>query len=292
MKLSVIIPCYNAAKTLPCQLDALVRERWAQPWELIVADNGSADESVWIAKAYQDQMPELRVVSATARRGAGHARNVGAMAATGEALIFCDADDQVSPGYLAAMHRALSQHDFVAGRLECTLLNHSWLHQGRVAAQDQGLNDAFCPPYLVAGSDNLGVKKWVHELIGGFDETLLRLQDYDYCIRVQRAGIQLHFVPDAVVHVRYRQGLLANFEQTRSWGEHSIRVRQRYLPTDLSWRAQWQSFLRTSKHLLWRLLRMRRSQDLAEWLFLAFFEIGVIQGKWKARRQPPCRTLA
>lgn len=45
MKLSVIIPCYNAASTIVVQLDALGNQCWSEPWEIIVADNRSADDS-------------------------------------------------------------------------------------------------------------------------------------------------------------------------------------------------------------------------------------------------------
>ena len=39
IKLSVIIPCYNAETTLAVQLEALARQRWSEPWEVLVVDN-------------------------------------------------------------------------------------------------------------------------------------------------------------------------------------------------------------------------------------------------------------
>lgn len=41
MRISVIIPCYNAASTIGCQLEAIASQEWSQPSEVIVADNGS-----------------------------------------------------------------------------------------------------------------------------------------------------------------------------------------------------------------------------------------------------------
>ena len=112
MKLSVIIPCLNAANTIAVQLDALAAQQWDQPWEVIVADNGSTDDSIAIIERYKTTLPHLRIADASARRGQPYALNVGAMAATGEALAFCDADDEVAPGWLSAMGEALSKHDF------------------------------------------------------------------------------------------------------------------------------------------------------------------------------------
>src|SRR5207253_8877584 len=106
MKITVIIPCFNAADTLGFQIEALAGQECPEPWELIIADNGSTDGSVKVAESYQPKVPHLRVIDASERRGVAHVRNVAVRAAQGEAVIFCDADDIVSPGFLAAMYRA------------------------------------------------------------------------------------------------------------------------------------------------------------------------------------------
>src|SRR3712207_4277359 len=86
LKLSVVIPCLNAASTIAVQLAALSRQSWPGEWEVIVADNGSTDRSRRIAESYGDRLPGLRVVDASDRRGQAHARNLGAAAATGDAF--------------------------------------------------------------------------------------------------------------------------------------------------------------------------------------------------------------
>ena len=62
-RLSVIIPCFNAATTIGAQLEALANQAWAEPWELIIADNGSKDR-------HDSRGSELRgaVAESTARR--------------------------------------------------------------------------------------------------------------------------------------------------------------------------------------------------------------------------------
>src|SRR5262245_35038573 len=116
MKLSVIIPCYNAAETIGDQLEALTCQRWSQLWEVVVVDNKSTDRSRTIVESYQKRLPNLRMINAFERQGQAHARNVGAQVACGESLAFCDADDEVGAEWLAAMGEALSKHDFVACR--------------------------------------------------------------------------------------------------------------------------------------------------------------------------------
>src|SRR3954466_4740554 len=102
-KLSVVIPCLNAASTLGVQLAALTHQSWPGGWEVIVADNGSTDGSREIVEGYRDPLPGLGVGDAGGRRGQAHARNLGATAATGDALLFCDADDEVAPGWMEAL---------------------------------------------------------------------------------------------------------------------------------------------------------------------------------------------
>src|SRR5690349_18587996 len=102
-RLSVVIPCYNSATTLGDQLTALAGQRTRYSWEVLIADNGSRDDTVAVATAFRNRMPLLRIVDASSRRGAAYARNAGARAACGAALLFCDADDVMGEGYLEAM---------------------------------------------------------------------------------------------------------------------------------------------------------------------------------------------
>ena len=53
MKLSVVIPCFNAASTIAAQLEALSKQQCSDTWEIIIADNGSTDETLNIVREYQ-----------------------------------------------------------------------------------------------------------------------------------------------------------------------------------------------------------------------------------------------
>src|SRR5262245_24595689 len=69
VKLTVIIACFNGARTLPVQLDALRAQSWRHSWEVIVSDNGSTDDSLAVAGRCAESWPRLRVVRAADRPG-------------------------------------------------------------------------------------------------------------------------------------------------------------------------------------------------------------------------------
>lgn len=138
-KLSVVIPCYNAVDTLGAQLEALAAQQWSEPWELIIRDNGSTDKSVELAERYRHRIPCLRIVDASDRKGAAHARNIGALATQSKLLAFCDADDVVARGWLKAMGEALQKHNVVACRLDVDKLNPPWFTKILPPGQSESL---------------------------------------------------------------------------------------------------------------------------------------------------------
>ena len=146
--MSVVIPCLNAAATIGVQLEALAGQSWEGEWEVIVADNGSTDGSREIVESYRGRLPGLQLVDASDRRGQAHARNLGAAAATGDAFLFCDADDEVAPGWLAALGRALAEHEFVACRYDNETLNPAWVRRTHLNPQRDGLTAYDYPPFL------------------------------------------------------------------------------------------------------------------------------------------------
>ncbi len=283
MKLSVIIPCFNAANTIAVQLEALANQHWSEPWEVIVSDNASTDEIVAIVEQYQEKLPNLRIIDSSDQRGAAHARNIGASSATGDALLFCDADDEVALGWLAAMGEALYKYDFVAGKREYNKLNEPWTLKYRTLSQLDGLQEYNYPPFLPhASSSNLGVRRVIHEVVGGFDETMQQLEDTDYCWRIQLAGTKLHFVPDALVYYRLRDTIGGLYHQGRLWGEYNVLLYKKYRPLGmpkLSGKAGVKKWVR----LLKRFPQVLSKEDRPGWVRKFAWRIGRLQGCIKYR---------
>jgi glycosyltransferase involved in cell wall biosynthesis len=285
-RLSVIIPCYNAAETLGIQLSAIAAQRCDDPWEVIVADNGSTDRSREIAESFQGQIPALTVVDASHKRGAAHARNVGAEVAQGTFLLFCDADDEMGPGYLRAMSTALEQSELVAARYDYERLNSSWLAAARPGGQSGEPMGGFCHPTLpYAGGGGLGVQKGLHDAVGGFDTTLRAAagqEDTDYCIRIQLAGARLRYAPDAVMHVRVKTSVPGLFAQAKAWAESGAYICRRYQPEAPQGNVR-STVFSLAKHLGWRVLHLRTRADIAQLIWQAGWSVGWVEAMLRMR---------
>ena len=199
--ISIIIPAYNAAATIGEQLAALAAEEVDGPWEVVVADNGSTDDTRATVLAWTTRLPDLRVVDAGQRSGAAHARNVGVRVSRGEHLLMCDADDVIGHGWIGHLAGALRQHSLVCGLIDRAALNPRFasLWRGRAPVAGPMLQHDYLP---VAPSGNLGVRRDLFDALHGFDVTLARGQDTDFTWRAIQAGAALHVVPEAILYVR------------------------------------------------------------------------------------------
>jgi glycosyltransferase involved in cell wall biosynthesis len=286
MKLSVVIPCLNAAQSIGYQLAALRKQAWDRPWEVIVADNGSSDATVDVVRKNSRGLPCVQVVDASDLPGSAYARNVGALFARGESIVFCDADDEVGNGWLAAIGAALETRDFVASRFDIEKLNPLWVSGKLKNPQGAGLQRVAYPPFLChAGGSGLGIKRAIHQWVGGFDVALPRLQDTDYCFRVQRLGIDLHFVADAVIHIRYSDNPVALFRQARLWAQYNALMYKRY-GGGSPLKDPWRGYTQTWRDLICCMPRILRKETRTAWMKTLGTQIGLLQGVLRFRVPP------
>jgi GT2 family glycosyltransferase len=278
LELSVVIPLYNAERYIGELLDALAAQEWDSDWEVVIADNGSTDRGVAIAESFADRLPRLRIVDASSRSGSGHARNVGARVADGSSLMFLDDDDVPCDGYVAIMGEALRSHEFVCGRQEVERLNPEWTRKQRPSGQYEGpmmWNYDFLP-YAAGGT--LGIRRNVFESVGGFDEAVMYADCADLCWRVQLdLGVELKFVPEAVLHYRYRRSLREMFAQQRRYGLAEVGMYSRYRNRGVE-RIPIRRSLERWKRILRRLPSLRHRAGRAWWVTEFGNRIGRIQG--------------
>lgn len=224
---TVIIPVRNGARTLPEQFSALATQRYDGDWELVVADNGSTDTTVDVCASWADRLPKLRVVDASERAGSSHARNVGAAAANGELLAFCDADDVVDQNWLRTIVEAARDHDFVGGVQEESRLNSDMIRKTRGARAKRSLVRplGFLP---FAPTSNLAIWADVYRAVGGLDVDYPQAHDVEFSWRAQLDGFDLGHTPDAIVHYRYRSTVKGVSRQAYLTGYDAVQLYRDY----------------------------------------------------------------
>lgn len=108
-KFSIIIPVYNTEKFLHACIDSVLAQKFAD-FELILVDDGSTDSSGRICDEYKD--PRIKVIHRE-NSGVSVARNIGINAASGEYMMFVDADDTISPHTLTVCDKTVCDSDLL-----------------------------------------------------------------------------------------------------------------------------------------------------------------------------------
>jgi GT2 family glycosyltransferase len=220
--ISVIVPVRDGLPWFEEQLRSLVAQRCSTEWEVVIADNGSTDGTRELAERWAAVDPRITVVDAGSIAGAPAARNAAVRVARGELLAFCDADDVVLAGWLAACVTALATADVVAGSFDFWSLNGIPATEHTPAAVRQL---GFLPAGLGA---NLAVRRDAFEEVGGFDEHMVPGEDVDLCWRLQLAGHRFALAPQAVVAKRARQEFGDVFHQAFAYGRSGAVLHRRF----------------------------------------------------------------
>jgi cellulose synthase/poly-beta-1,6-N-acetylglucosamine synthase-like glycosyltransferase len=156
---------------------------------------------------------------------------VGATCTDSEILAFCDADDEVAPGWLSALVHSVSDHVAVGGYLDERRFAVPRQEGWRPPVTPGALPTFLGVPYAV--SANMALEREAFEEVGGFDDDLLRCEDIAISWRLQTSGTKLEFAPDAVIHYRHRSGVRALMRQHYLYGRGMAQVLHRYgVPSD------------------------------------------------------------
>jgi GT2 family glycosyltransferase len=271
---SVVIPSVRP-DLLADQLQALAGQRFDRPWEVVIVTADPPTDS-------PGDLP-IRTVRVDGPLPPGAARNLGVAAARGELLAFCDDDDLVAAGWLAAIVDALQDHDVVGGAEDVDRLNDP----GAIAGSGRYPGIATALP-TVSGwrpfieTTNLGIRRTAFERVGGFDERFVASEDRDLSLRLQAAGFQLWFAPAAVIHRRLRVGPRAQAHQAVVWGRSEVLLYRCHrgdgMPPagpDGGWRA-WARLVRDLPHLADRARR-------GVWLRRGAYRVGRLVGSLQYR---------
>lgn len=273
LDLMVIVPCHNEEATLSEQLDALTAQRWSGRWAVTVVDNNSTDGTPDVVARYEDR--GVRCLRATARAGVAYARNEGVRHTSARSVAFCDGDDVVSPGWVAAMGNALARSSFVTGVLDSEALNGPAAARIRPGSSSRGLPRFGAVPF--GRGNNCGMHRTLWELLDGYDENFIGLEDIEFSLRAAAIGATPTLVEDAEVRYRFRTDLRSISRQAFFYGRGrpALARRARTLSLDGPRRTEG---LRSWIWLLAHLPEARSAEGRARLAWVMGNRLGVLRG--------------
>jgi len=297
-RVSVIVPCYNEEETIQVLLDAVYHQTFPrQEIEVVIADGQSSDQTRQRICEFQRDHADLLVrLIENPQRTIPAALNRALQAAQGEIVVRLDAHSAPRPDYVARCVAAIEAGlgDNVGGVWEIHPGGSNWQARAiaAAAAHPLGVGDAH---YRFGGTaqsvDTVpfgAYRRSLVDKIGLYDESLLTNEDYEFNVRVRRAGGKVWLDPSirSVYFARPNYCQLAR--QYWRYGFWKARMLRRY-PATLRWRQALPPAFVLS---LLTLLALAIWFPIAAWLFMiesatyAFFlilvgvQIGIKKRDW------------
>ena len=191
--ISVIIPTLNEEEYLPVALRS-VRKQKIKDLEIIVADAGSKDKTVQIAKSFGCKVTKGGMP--------GKGRNEGAKVAKGDVLVFLDADANLPANFLKGFMKEFERRRLdVAGCL-MKIPNKKRIY--RVFEKLYKLYFKSTEKFYPHATNCIVIKRWLHEEIKGFDESIKLGEDFKYIQAASKKG-KFGFLTNVWFHISPRR---------------------------------------------------------------------------------------
>ena len=198
--ISVIIPAYNAEKTILETIESVLKQTFLD-FELIIINDGSQDSTLEIISNLQDSRIK---VFCYPNSGLSASRNRGIFHATGDYISFLDADDLWTPDKLEAQLKALQENPQAAVAYSWTKCIDEFGEVSRRGTHISVTGDVYknllVVNFLESGS-NVLVRREAFNEVGVFDEFVSPAEDWDMWLRL---AARYHFVAVPSPQVLYR----------------------------------------------------------------------------------------
>lgn len=205
---SVIMPTYNRGHIIEKAIHSVINQTYRN-WELLIVDDGSADNTCHTVSAIKDS--RIHYIRYETNKGANHARNIGIENASGEYLAFLDSDNQWHKDYLESQLSLLQNDatvDVVFARcVICGIGGYSIFPNNLYT--DFSSNDDILKYALYDSVFDMNVmcmKRLAWNRAGKFDEKLPKFQDWEFALRMLVSGMYQFRFNNAVLCDNYIQG--------------------------------------------------------------------------------------
>lgn len=209
VRVSVLLPTYNRADILPRAIESVLAQTF-RDFELLVVDDGSTDDTEEIVESYDDD--RIRYVRLEKNRGSAPARNVGIERSRGEFVAFQDSDDEWKARKLEKqVRRAESNPEAgvvytgfrrISGDVE------QYVPDPAVGRRTGDLSQQLLKYNLIDISTSLVRSEYLTR-VGGLDERMPLLQDWDLWIRISE-HTKFELVDEPLVNVHLQADSMSN----------------------------------------------------------------------------------
>lgn len=222
---SVIMPTWNRREVVGRAIDSVLRQSWTH-WELIVCDDGSSDGTAEALRArYPEQIAQGRLkILDLPHGGVSAARNAGLRAARGDWVAYLDSDNRWHPHYLlmvAAASRGAA--DSVDSTYTCLHVDDE--HNQRQLIRCREFDYAALCERNYIDLNVFAHARGLYEQLGGFDESLSRLVDWDLILRYGKVATP-RFIP-LVLADYFIAASLSNITLTAPLEENDAAIRRK-----------------------------------------------------------------
>lgn len=226
--LSVVVPVLNGAATIDETLDALAKQATTASWEVVVADNGSTDGTRELVRSRAVDFPvPLRLVDASERRGAAFACNAGTIAATGECIGFCAADDRVGDAWIENVLGSLEEAEAVGGPLRELRTPHDPAAPVLRSSVEPSLSTGLP---LMIGTGNFAIRRACFLSVGGLDISMATYggEDNELAVRLQKANIRPVINEAMVLYFRETRSLRRTLAKVYAAAQAEVGIWRRH----------------------------------------------------------------
>ena len=242
---SIIVPCYNEQATIRLLLDAILAQNYPHSrMDVVIADGFSQDNTLTVIAEFRKDHPSLSVIVVNNyRRTIPSSLNLAINSAKGEIIVRLDAHSMPIPEYVGRCVQTLEKGkgNCVGGVWKIRPGGEGWIARSiaAAAAHPLGVGDAMYRLTAKSGAVDTvpfgAFRRNLIEKIGGFDETLLTNEDYEFNARVRRNGgvVWLNPLIRSTYIARSSYSELA--KQYWRYGYWKFRMLSRY-PKTIRWR--------------------------------------------------------
>ncbi|WP_277553372.1 glycosyltransferase [Halobaculum limi] len=216
VSVSIIVPVYNDATGIAQTIESLLKLNHT-PAEILIIDNNSTDNTRDVIRQSAGNHDHIQLLVEDQVQGSYAARNRGIEYATGDVLVFLDADETVTSDWLGAAVRALIDQDvdYLGCNVELTLGQHTYV--GKYNVRTGFPIKEYIQKQHYAPTCALLVRKQVFNQIGSFDSRLISGGDKEFGERAYEAGYKQGYTDSATVYHPART-------QFKSLAKKNIRV--------------------------------------------------------------------